>query len=248
MKKKTMKLSIIIPVYNERDTILKVIAAVKKANILGLRKEIIVVDDCSKDGTTNVLKRFAKGLRSSSRPSSDSSLTYRILFHHVNKGKGAGLQTGFKAATGDIIMVQDADMEYNPAEYPELLAPILYSGANVVYGNRFAYSKKNNWAIPHHYLGNIGLSLLTSMLFFKHIPDMETGYKVFRRRIIKSLPLKQNRFGIEPEITAKLLKRHIKIINVPITYEPRDFSQGKKIKISDGIKAAFQLLKYRFMD
>ena len=234
--------SVVIPVFNERDTILKVIAAVAKANTLGLRKQIIVVDDYSIDGTRAVLKRFAKHIPKS------KDVAYKFLFHPKNKGKGGALQLWFKAASGYIVMVQDADMEYNPAEYPALLAPILFSGADVVYGNRFAYSKKNNWAIPHHYIGNIGLSLLTSLLFFKHIPDMETGYKVMRKPIVKALTLKQDRFGIEPEITAKLLKRHIKVINVPITYAPRDFSQGKKIKISDGVKAAFQLLKYRFME
>ena len=235
-------LSIVIPCYNERDTILGLIREVGRANTLGLKKEVIIVDDYSTDGTRGVLKRFAR------RRTPVKGAAFKLILHAKNTGKGGALQTGFKAAKGDVIMIQDADLEYNPAEYPELLSPILHSHADVVYGNRFAYSKRNNWKIPHHYIGNVGLSLLTSALFFRHIPDMETGYKVFRRQIIKRISLKQNRFGIEPEITAKLLKRHVRIINVPITYTPRDFSAGKKIKISDGVKAAFQLLKYRFMD
>jgi len=224
-----MKLSIIIPAFNEKATILKVLAIVRKQPVLGLEKELIIVDDGSTDGTRDLLKN-AKGAT--------------VIFHEKNQGKGAALRTGLRQATGDILLIQDADLEYDPKEYPELLKPIIGGKAKVVYGSRFLH--------PHHaryqfyYLGNKFLSLLTSVLYGQKISDMETCYKVFTREVLEKLDLKAKRFDFEPEITAKIRKAGFSILEVPITYKSRPFEEGKKITWRDGVKAAWHLVRFRF--
>ena len=231
-----MKLSIIIPAYNEQDTILEIIRKVKKADALNLKKEIIVVDDFSKDMTRDVLLK-----------SKDSEV--KIFFHEINKGKGAAIRTGLQHATGDIILIQDADLEYNPEEYPKLLKPILEENVKVVYGSRLNVIKKNlDRMYKLHYFGNVFLTLMTNLLYGSKITDMETGYKVFTREVIKNIKLRARRFDFEPEITAKILKNGYKIREVPINFAARSFDEGKKITWVDGIKALLYLIKYRFVD
>lgn len=236
-----MRLSIVLPVYNEVKTIKEIIKRVEDAS-LNLDKEIIIVDDFSVDGTRQILNDLkAKG--------------YRVIFHENNKGKGAALRTGFKEATGDIILIQDADLEYDPSEYPLLLEPILSGQARVVYGSRFARDEGLAQVVRQHknlyswhffyYLGNRFLSLVTALLYGVPITDMETGYKVFKADVIKGLTLTANRFEFEPEVTAKILKKGIKIYEVPISYHGREYSEGKKITWRDGLTAIKVLLKYR---
>ncbi len=230
------KLSIIIPVYNEEKTILKVINEVKKSNSLGLSKEIIVVDDFSTDKTRAVLKNL-------------KYKSIEIFLHDKNLGKGSAIRTGLKNCSGDIILIQDADLEYSPSEYPKLLKPILEGKAKVVYGSRLEEIKRNfSKMYKLHYFGNIFLTSATNFLYNADITDMETGYKVFRKDAIKGINLKATRFDFEPEITAKILKKGIKIYEVPISFHGRHFNEGKKISWRDGIKAMFYLLKYRLLD
>ncbi|MDO8480277.1 MAG: glycosyltransferase family 2 protein [Nanoarchaeota archaeon] len=224
-----MKLSIVIPAYNEKKTILKVLQVVKKQPVLGLEKEIIVVDDGSTDGTRDLLKKV-------------NGVT--VIFHEKNQGKGAALRTGLKQATGDIFLIQDADLEYDPADYPKLLKPILDGKTNVVYGSRFLKTHHARYQL--FYLGNKFLSLLTTVLYGQRITDMETCYKMFTREVLEKLDLRARRFEFEPEITAKILKAGFKIMEVPISYECRPFHEGKKITWKDGVKAALYLIKYRF--
>ncbi|MFH1052995.1 MAG: glycosyltransferase family 2 protein [Candidatus Woesearchaeota archaeon] len=229
-----MRLSIIIPTYNEENTLVEVIKRVKNVYIGNISKEIIIVDDGSRDGTRKILHLI-----------NDKQI--KIIFHEKNKGKGAAIRTGIKNATGEIIMIQDADLEYDINEYPMLLKPILDGNASVVYGSRFIKLKK----VPKyriHYIGNIGLTFITNLLFGGRITDMETCYKVFKADVIKNIRLRAKRFDFEPEVTAKVLKKRIKIVEVPISYHCRDFKEGKKITWRDGIKAFFYLIKYRFVD
>jgi len=227
-----MKLSIIIPVYNESKTILKILDKIKKVKI-PVKKEIIIVDDSSKDGTRKILKKI-------------KSKNIKIYFHNKNLGKGSAIKTGIKNSTGDLIIIQDADLEYNPFEYGKLIKPILEKKTRVVYGSRFL---NNNKKIYHrYYFGNKSLSFLTSIIYFTKITDMETCYKVFDANLIKNINFKSKRFDFEPEITSKLLKKNIKIMEVPISYFPRRKSEGKKIRFKDGIIALFTLIKYRFVD
>lgn len=231
-----MKLSIVIPVYNEEKYLEPLLARVESTK-LKLKKEIILVDDGSTDNSRKILKKYEK--------------KYKVFYHERNKGKGAALITGFRHASGDITLVQDSDMEYDPSNYDALLEPILSGATDIVYGSRFKGKKmfdKDNWCNPSHFIGNKILSLFASVLYFRRISDMETCYKVFRRNLLKSLKLKSQRFGFEPEITAKFLKRGYKIVEVPIDYSPRGFREGKKITWKDGIKALWYLVKYRFVD
>lgn len=228
-----MELSIIIPVYNERGTILKVLNTVKNVDIGDIEKEIIVVDDGSTDGTKDLLKEIK-----------DNDI--KIFYHGKNAGKGTALRTGFKYASGDLIIIQDADLEYNPNDYVNLLKPILSKETRVVYGSRFL--EANHKEIPLHYIGNKLLTLITNSLYFSKITDMETCYKVFTRDVIKKINLKAKKFDFEPEITAKILKNGYNIIEVPIEYNSRGFSQGKKITWIDGLKAIYYLIKYRFVN
>jgi len=228
-----MKLSILIPVYNEKTTILKVLDIIKKVKLGNIGKEIIIVDDGSTDGTREILKNLNKK-------------NIKIFFHKKNQGKGAAIKTGLKYITGDIILIQDADLEYDPNDYPKLLEPILKGKANIVYGSRFL--KKHRPKYYFYYLGNLALNLFISLLYQKRITDMETCYKVFKRDIIKNIRLKAKGFDFEPEITTKIIKKGHKIIEVPIEYRCRSFKEGKKINWKDGIKALWYIIKYRFTD
>lgn len=231
-----MKLSIIIPAYNEEKNILKVLNNVKKVNLGKITKEIIIVDDFSTDSTRKILSKLK-----------DKST--KIFFHQKNQGKGAAIRTGLKHTTGGIITIQDADLEYNPEEYPKLLKPILENKTKVVYGSRLAAIKMNlKKMYKLHYLGNIFLTIMTNILYGAKITDMETCYKVFRREVIENIKLKAKRFDFEPEITAKILKKGYKIIEIPISFVGRTFNEGKKITWRDGIKALYYLVKYRFVD
>ncbi|UCE39960.1 MAG: glycosyltransferase family 2 protein [Candidatus Aminicenantes bacterium] len=226
-----MKLSIIIPVFNEKHTIDEVIHRVREIDV-GMEKEIIIVDDGSKDGTQDVLKNL-------------NSPDIKTFFHPKNQGKGAALQTGFSNAQGDIILIQDADLEYDPAEYPTLLKPILDGRADVVYGSRFLGG-------PHrvlffwHYVGNKLLTTLSNMLTNLNLSDMETCYKVIKKELLDRIMLKSKRFGFEPEITIKLAKLKAKIYEVPISYSGRDYSEGKKIGWKDGIAAIYHIFRFKF--
>ncbi|HIH38473.1 glycosyltransferase family 2 protein [Candidatus Woesearchaeota archaeon] len=226
-----MKLSIIIPAYNEEKFIKKVVGIVKKVDLGKIEKEIIIVNDASKDNTGNIIQKI-KGVK--------------ILNHKVNQGKGAAIRTGLQHATGDIVLIQDADLEYDPNEYPKLIQPIIQGHADIVYGSRFTASHNPKYRL--YYLGNKFLTLLTNILYGARITDMETCYKVMKKDVIKGMKLRANRFDFEPEITAKLLKQKKKIIEVPITYHCRDFAEGKKITWKDGMLAVWYLIKYRFVD
>jgi glycosyltransferase involved in cell wall biosynthesis len=234
-----MKLSIIIPVYNEEKTILNVISNLKKLIIPSVSKEIIVVDDGSSDSTKEKLKTLRE---------------IRIIFHEKNKGKGAAVKTGIKNATGDYIIIQDADLEYNPKYIESLIKPIQEGKSKVVYGTRLnrmpnLKGEEKTLQFLTHYLGNRFLSLLTSVLYGQWITDMETGYKLFPKNALNGIRLNARGFELEPEITAKLMKKKYKIIEVPIRVKPRGYEDGKKINtLKDGFKAFWYLIKYRFND
>ena len=231
-----MKLSIVIPVYNEAATISKIVDLVRSVDV-GMEKEILLVDDCSRDGTRDVLEKMAK-----------ENPDLQVRFHEVNQGKGAALRTGFGAATGDVVLIQDADLEYDPKEYPRLLQPILEGHADVVYGSRFLGGGAHRVVFYWHYLGNKLLTTLSNMTTNLNLTDMEVCYKVFKREVIQGIPLKENRFGFEVEITAKIARRKLKIYEVPISYYGRDYSEGKKIGWKDGFSALRCIVKYAFAD
>ena len=230
------KLSIVIPVYNEAATIAEIVALVRSVDI-GMEKEILLVDDCSRDGTREVLEKMGR-----------DQADLKVLCHDVNKGKGAALRTGFAAATGDIVLIQDADLEYDPKEYPRLLQPILEGHADVVFGSRFLGGGPHRVVYYWHYLGNRLLTTLSNMTTNLNLTDMEVCYKVFKREVIQSIPLKEDRFGFEVEITAKVARRKLKIYEVPISYYGRDYSEGKKIGWKDGFSALRCIVKYKFTD
>lgn len=224
-----MKLSVVMPVYNEAGHIERIVDAVLA---VPLEKELIIVDDCSTDGTRDKLGAISK------------SRGVRILYHEVNQGKGAALRTGFAAAAGDLVIVQDADLEYDPREYPRLLAPIAEGKADVVYGSRFAdrsFRRSGSWL---HTLGNRSLTLLSNLFTRLHVTDMETCYKVFRRDLIRSIRIEEERFGFEPEITAKIARRGCRVREVPISYSGRNYTEGKKIGWKDGVRAIWCIFKY----
>ena len=226
-----MKLSVVIPVYNEIETINEIL---KRVQSVPHDKEIIVVDDRSTDGTTELLSQI-----------SDNNLT--ILFHPVNRGKGAALRTGFERVTGDIVIIQDADLEYDPEEYDRLIEPILDGRADVVYGSRFTGGPQRVlffW----HYVGNKFLTLLSNMLTNVNLSDMETCYKVFRAHLLEKITIKSNRFGFEPEITAKFAKLKCRIYEIPISYSGRNYEEGKKITWTDGFAAFVHIIRFRFFD
>lgn len=223
-----MKLSVVIPVYNEKETIRDLYAAVKAVK---LDKEIILVDDCSTDGTREILAGLHDDMT-------------RVIFHERNMGKGAALRTGFQNATGDIVIIQDADLEYDPEEYPRLIKPILDGKADVVYGSRFAGGETRRVLFFWHMLGNKFLTLLSNMFTNLNLTDMETCYKVFRREVLGRITIEENRFGFEPEITAKLAKLNVRIYEIGISYSGRTYSEGKKIGWRDGISALRCILKY----
>jgi len=229
-----MKLSVIVPVYNEKDSIKEILEKVQCVSPgEGIEKEIVVVDDCSTDGTTEILKNIT-----------DKNIS--VLFHGKNQGKGAAIRTGIGKVGGDFIVIQDADLEYDPSDYPRLLKPILSGEADVVYGSRF--SGKSESMSRLHYFGNKLLTVLTNVLYGTALTDMETCYKMVKAPIMKSLKLRANRFDFEPEITSKLLKKKVRIKEIPIAYKGREWSEGKKITWRDGIAALWSLVKYRFTD
>jgi glycosyltransferase involved in cell wall biosynthesis len=225
-----------MPVYNEAKTINEIIRRVEDAPIGDVRKELIIVDDGSKDGTREVLRELSQ------------NSPHRFYFHGQNMGKGAALRTGLHYATGDVILIQDADLEYDPAEFAELIKPILEGRADVVYGSRLTGGKVARAFNFWHYIGNKLLTFVTNVLYNAILSDMETCYKVFRADVIKNIQIKSNRFDFEPEITAKVLKRKYKLYEMPISYYGRDFSEGKKITWRDGFAAIWALVKYRFFD
>ena len=229
--KPPMTLSIVIPVFNEIRTIADVIERVLKAPV-GLAKEIIVVDDASTDGTRQLLENMPPG-------------EVRVIFHDVNRGKGAAIRTGLAEAGGDIILIQDADQEYDPRDYPLLLEPILEDQADVVFGNRF-HGGPHRVLYFWHYAGNRLLTLLTNMLTGLNVTDMEVGYKVFRGDVLRRLTLKSDRFGFEPEVTVKVAKLGCRVYEVPIRYYGRTYKEGKKITWRDGVAALFHIVRYRF--
>jgi len=227
-----MKLSVIIPVYNEVESIETILTRVHDTK---LTHEIIVVDDGSKDGTRDKLKVL------------DGKKNVRVILHEVNQGKGAAVRTGMAAAKGDVLLIQDADLEYDPRDYPELLKPIQEGLADVVYGSRFL-GRAHRVTMFWHMLANKSLTLMTNILYDTILTDMETGYKVFKSEVIEGMTIRANSFNFEPEFTAKILKRKYRIFEVPITFNPRDYSQGKKIKMHDAFEAIWALIKYRFVD
>jgi glycosyltransferase involved in cell wall biosynthesis len=231
---KLRKLSVVVPVFNERNTLVEVVRRMRAVELPdGIEREIIIVDDGSSDGSRDVLKQLG-----------DS--TVRVVLHDVNRGKGAALRTGFTHATGEYVLVQDADLEYDPEDWPKLLNPVLRGRARVVYGSRFTGERRNMLLL--HWIGNRFLSMTTNVLYNTTLSDMETCYKLLDRDLIESMKLTSNRFDIEPEITAKVLKRGIRIYEVPISYSGREFDEGKKITWRDGISALWTLVKYRFRD
>jgi glycosyltransferase involved in cell wall biosynthesis len=225
-----MKLSIVIPCYNEIRTIRAIVDRVRSAPVQN--KEIIVVDDCSIDGTRDTLRIEI------------APLVDRIIYHDVNQGKGAALRTGFAAATGDVVIVQDADLEYDPRELPDLLAPLLAGKADVVFGSRFMGGYPHRVLYFWHSVGNQFLTLLSNMCTNLNLTDMETCYKVFKREIIQGIKIEENRFGFEPEITAKVAKLDVVIYEVGISYYGRTYKEGKKIGWRDGFRALYAILKY----
>jgi len=225
-----------MPVYNEANTIHEIVKRIEAVDLGDVRKELIIVDDASKDGTREALDELRK------------NGSHRVYFHAQNMGKGAALRTALTYATGDIIIIQDADLEYDPAEYAELIKPILKGRADVVYGSRLSGAKVARAFNFWHFIGNKMLTLITNVLYNSILSDMETCYKVFRADVIKNLQIRSNRFDFEPEITAKVLKRKHKLYEMPISYYGRDFSEGKKITWRDGFAAIWALIKYRFMD
>jgi glycosyltransferase involved in cell wall biosynthesis len=226
-----MKLSIVVPVYNEKQTVTEILQRIDKTLY---EKEIIVIDDFSTDGTREVLRELDTSRRMTS---------VRVLYHAVNQGKGAALRTGIAATTGDIVIVQDADLEYDPSEYGVLIQPIVAGLADVVYGSRFL-SGPHRVLFFWHSMGNGLLTLLSNMFTDLNLTDMETGYKAFRREIFSKITIEENRFGFEPEITAKVARLQCKLYEVPISYFGRDYSEGKKITWKDGFRALYCILKY----
>jgi glycosyltransferase involved in cell wall biosynthesis len=231
---KLRKLSVIVPVFNERNTVVEVLRRMRAIELPdGIEREIIVVDDGSGDGTRDVLRQLG-----------DS--TVRIVMHDRNRGKGAAVRTGFAHATGEYVLIQDADLEYDPEDWPKLLHPVMRGRARVVYGSRFTGERRNMLLL--HWIGNRFLSMVTNVLFNTTLSDMETCYKLIERDLVSDLRLHSDSFDIEPEITAKILKRGIRIYEVPISYSGREFDEGKKLTWRDGLTALWTLVVYRFRD
>jgi glycosyltransferase involved in cell wall biosynthesis len=223
-----MKVSVVIPIYNEKDTIMEIYHLVNEVDIVN---EIILVDDFSTDGTREIIAGLADE-------------TTKVLMHDFNMGKGAALRTGFKHVTGDIVIIQDADLEYDPKQYPKLIQPILDGKADVVYGSRFVTGDYHRVLYFWHMMGNKFLTLLSNILTNLNLTDMETGYKVFRREVLEQIVIKENHFGFEPEITAKIAKLNVRIYEIGISYSGRTYNEGKKIGWRDGFSAIRCIIKY----
>lgn len=228
------KITILIPIFNEVDTLEQILEKVEAASFCGLEKEIILIDDFSTDGTRDLLKKLED--------------KYKIFYHDKNMGKGAALRTGFEHITGDIVAIQDADLEYDPIDYEPLIRLILDDHADVAYGSRLSGGKPSRSFMFTHLLGNKFLTLLTNVLYNTTLTDMETCYKAFKTEFIKGLKIKSDRFDFEPEITAKVLKRGARLYELPISYYGREYDEGKKITWKDGFHAILALIKFRFID
>ena len=226
------KITILIPVYNEVNTLMPILQKLESIDFYGLEKEIILIDDYSTDGTKELYK----------------DLNYKVLYHEKNMGKGASIRDGFKEAAGDIVTIQDADLEYNPEDLLPLVKVVLDNEADVAYGSRFMNIDKSKNFMLTHFLGNKMLTIITNILYGATLTDMETCYKVFKSEYVKHLDIKSNRFDFEPEITAKVLKQGARLKEIPITYVARGFKEGKKISWKDGFAAIFALIKFRFMN
>jgi glycosyltransferase involved in cell wall biosynthesis len=227
-----MKVSVVIPAYNEIKTIAEI---VRRVEATGVPDEIVIVDDGSTDGTRDLLKQL------------DGNGRVRVILRERNQGKGAAVMDGIRAANGEVVLIQDADLEYDPRDYPGLLRPIEEGIADVVYGSRFMGAARRP-TMFWHMVANKLLTLMTNILYNNILTDMETGYKVFCRDMVKDIHIRARRFDFEPEFTAKILKRKVRIFEVPITFNPRDYSEGKKIKLKDAFEAVWTLVKYRFVD
>lgn len=228
------KITVLIPVFNEVNTLNKILQKVEDADFCGLEKEIILIDDFSTDGTKELYESIKD--------------KYKILYHEKNLGKGAALRTGFEHTTGDIVVIQDADLEYDPVDYKPLIQLILDDKADVAYGSRLSGGKPSRSFMFTHLLGNKLLTLMTNILYNTTLTDMETCYKAFKADFIKGIKIKSNRFDFEPEITAKVLKKGARLYELPISYYGREYNEGKKITWKDGIHAIFALIKFRFTD
>jgi glycosyltransferase involved in cell wall biosynthesis len=227
-----MRLTVVIPVYNEVHTLLHLIDRVQE---VAVEKDLILVDDCSTDGTRELLQQTA------------FPANVRVLYHERNQGKGAALRTGFGAATGDVVLIQDADLEYDPQEYPKLLKPILEGRADVVFGSRFAGGETHRVLYFWHFMGNKFLTLCSNAFTNLNLTDMETCYKVFRREVLQRITVEEQRFGFEPEITAKIAKLNVRIYEVGISYDGRTYEEGKKIGWKDGVRALWCIVKYNWL-
>ncbi|MBI4800135.1 MAG: glycosyltransferase family 2 protein [Desulfarculus sp.] len=240
-----MLLSIVMPVYNEENFLREIVARVQAVDLGGMERELVIVDDCSRDASPQILATM-EGQTSINPQAKPFERPIRVERHGVNQGKGAALRTGFALAQGDLVLIQDADLEYDPEDYPKLLAPVQKGKAQVVYGSRFTGERRIMFF--HHWVGNKFLTLITNILYNTTLSDMETCYKLFTRQALAGLVIKSDRFNFEPEITAKILKKGIRIYEVPISYTGREFDEGKKITWRDGVVALWALVKFRFTD
>jgi glycosyltransferase involved in cell wall biosynthesis len=229
-----MKLSIVIPIYNEKETLEEIFRLVQATPY---DKEIIAVDDASTDGSQDILARLAQQYEN-----------IKTFYHERNRGKGAALRTGFAQVTGDVVIIQDADLEYRPVDYPSLLEPIEQGNADVVYGTRLAGGRPHRVLFFWHYMGNRAITTLSNMFTNLNLSDMEVGYKVFKAEVLKGIQIKCERFGVEPELTAKIAKNRWRIYEVPIQYHGRDYAEGKKITWRDGIAAVYHIIRFKFTD
>ena len=237
-----MKLSIVIPVYNERQTLGEILKRVLVVPLPGLAREVVLVDDGSTDGTRELLADLPALVGALA-----TAANIRVLLQERNQGKGAALRRGFGEATGDVVLIQDADLEYDPAEYPKLLAPIIEGRADVVFGSRFAGGEPHRVFYFWHFLGNKGLTLLSNMLSNLNLTDMECCYKVFRREVLQRISLQEDRFGVEPELTAKVARLGCRIYEVGVSYSGRTYAEGKKIGWQDGVRALWCIVKYNLL-